>query len=139
MTWGDQGHTSEHEQYVNGKQPQIPLVDASDFKKAAREVSAAEQHAAVLRIGAHAIYRARQRPSCVRLANLHRTRVEHAFADVEYLGWFYQDAERIDGQWCLEDGKGGFYPFQIQLRVNPVNEPSSVRRHTSEASGPANG
>src|SRR5207302_150826 len=88
---------------------------------------------------AHAIYRAGQGSRCVKLADLHRTRVERAFADVEYSGWFYQDAEWIDGQWCLKDGKGGYYPFEIQRRVNPVNEPSSVRRHTPQAFDPADG
>ena len=57
------------------------------------------------------------------------------YADVEYFGRRYLDAEFADGQWCFECFDGALVPFNIQSRVNAVTTLSAWRRHPAHKSG----
>ena len=57
------------------------------------------------------------------------------YADVEYFGEIYLDAELMDGVWFFEDMFGGVYPFVAQRRVNPQNRPEPERRHPANECG----
>jgi hypothetical protein len=57
------------------------------------------------------------------------------YADVEYFGEIYLDAELVDGVWFFEDMYGGVYSFVGQRRVNPQNPPEPERRHPATESG----
>lgn len=58
------------------------------------------------------------------------------FADVEYHGLIYGDAELREGVWYFRNGEGAS-PFFEQERVNAVTTPLEDRRHAgSELSSP---
>jgi hypothetical protein len=57
------------------------------------------------------------------------------YADVEYFGSVYLDAELTDDEWHFEDWMGAVHPFALQDRVHLVNEPQLYRRHPPAWSG----
>ena len=57
------------------------------------------------------------------------------YADVEYFGEIYLDAELVGCVWFFEDMFGGIYPFVAQHRVYPQNPPEPERRHPANESG----
>jgi hypothetical protein len=61
--------------------------------------------------------------------------VERLYADVEYIGTVYWDAERIDGVWYFEDVSAGFHAFGQQDWVRQLSDLSKVRRHSPSQSG----
>lgn len=60
---------------------------------------------------------------------------DRLYADVEYKGAVYLDAELINDVWYVEDCTGGFHPFHSQKSVVPINAPQSLRRYPPEFSG----
>jgi hypothetical protein len=57
------------------------------------------------------------------------------YADVEYLGLVYLDAELKEDCWFFEDSNGGVFPFLMQTSVHAVNSLSSKPRHPRHESG----
>ena len=51
------------------------------------------------------------------------------YADVEYFGIKYLDAEFVDGKWYYERRIGEVYDFLFQDRVKLLNEPQDKPRH----------
>ena len=60
---------------------------------------------------------------------------QRLYADVEYLGRVYLDAEFHSGEWWFENFDGVLIPFLQRDRVKPVNEPQHRRRHPAHQSG----
>ncbi|HZR66857.1 MAG TPA: hypothetical protein VFA85_17080 [Terriglobales bacterium] len=54
------------------------------------------------------------------------------FADVEYFGTVYRDAELINGQWYFDRPLGGITCFALQRRVRPLHEPRPYRLSTDK-------
>ena len=50
------------------------------------------------------------------------------FADIEYFGKLYWDAELVAGIWHYCDQKGNHTAFATQKRVHLLNEPLPYRR-----------
>jgi hypothetical protein len=63
--------------------------------------------------------------------------MQQMFADVEYKGFVYFDAEFIKGKWYFESGDGIFQPFFTQEAVKLVTKPQNHRRHAPHESGHA--
>lgn len=62
--------------------------------------------------------------------------MKRLYADVEYLGSVYLDAELIENNWYCEDLCGVVHPFTVQYQVRPVNMPQVLRRYSPSWSGP---
>ena len=60
---------------------------------------------------------------------------KRVFADVEYKGRIYWDAEFIGETWYFEDGGGIFQPFFSQHDVKPRTAPKQQRTHPVHESG----
>ena len=56
--------------------------------------------------------------------------MERLYADVEYCGITYCDAEQIDNIWYYEDGFGRIQAFFRQEWVQPITHLSETRHHT---------
>ena len=54
---------------------------------------------------------------------------EHLYADVEYRGQVYLDAELIDGKWFFTDRSKGLQAFRCQDKVIPFTQPVPEPQH----------
>jgi hypothetical protein len=55
---------------------------------------------------------------------------EHLYADVEYRGQVYLDAELMDGKWFFVDESKRFQAFRYQDKVIPFTQPVPAPQHT---------
>ncbi len=63
--------------------------------------------------------------------------MEKLYADVEYFGIVYRDAELVAGTWYFQSPHAGLCAFAFQDRVKPLHEPQPQPRlrRTSKAAG----
>jgi hypothetical protein len=61
--------------------------------------------------------------------------MQRMFADVEYKGLVYFDAELIEDKWYFESGDGIFQSFFKQEAVKAVTTPQRFRRHAPHEAG----
>ena len=61
--------------------------------------------------------------------------MQHLYADVEYRGQVYLDAELIDGKWFFVDEWKGLQPFRQQDKIIPFTTPAAEPQHVDYRSG----
>ncbi len=57
------------------------------------------------------------------------------YADVDYLGIVYRDAEYINGLWYFQREPGEMHAFIYQERVKQLNPPQPKPRHRRKPAG----
>jgi hypothetical protein len=58
------------------------------------------------------------------------------YADVEYLGTMYRDAEFVNGKWYFEGLPGEVYSFTFQDRIKRLNDLQQTPRHKRSIAAP---